>query len=96
MFRRHQFNELTAASRSVGWSVAFEMAIKAQLIGLVLGEVPIISIDRLYGGESTFRLGPWTVAYLRWFVWGLLELRNSTGRTSDVIVRIPKSTPTTG
>ena len=94
MFRRTQFTEL-AASPSVGWSVAFEMAIKAQLIGLVLGEVPIISIDRLYGGESTFRVAPWTVAYLRWFVWGLLELRMRTGQTSDIIIRIPKSTPTT-
>ena len=24
-----------------------------------LGEVPIVSIDRLYGGKSTFVLGPW-------------------------------------
>ena len=53
--------------RPVGWAVAFEMAIKAQLAGLRLGEVPIISIDRLYGGKSTFRLGPWTGEYLRWF-----------------------------
>ena len=43
---------------------------KAQLAGFRLGEVPIISVDRLYGGTSTFKLGPWVIEYLRWFVWG--------------------------
>lgn len=93
MFRRDQFASLDVQSRPVGWAVAFEMAIKAQMLGLALGEVPIVSIDRLYGGTSTFRLGPWTAEYFRWFVWGMTHLRRHGSRSgSDVLVRVPKAT----
>lgn len=75
MFRREVFDRLRLTSRPVGWVVVFEMAIKAELLGLQIGEVPIISIDRLYGGTSTFKLGPWFVEYLRLFLWGAREMR---------------------
>ena len=61
LFRRELFEQLELSANPVGWSVAFEMAIRAQALGLTLGEVPIISIDRLFGGESTFKVGPWVV-----------------------------------
>jgi glycosyltransferase involved in cell wall biosynthesis len=87
MMRRKIFYDLALEARPVGWAVAFEMGIKAQLLGLRLGEVPIISVDRLYGGKSTFRLGPWTVEYLRWFLWGTLHFRRLwlTRRRSPVV-----------
>jgi glycosyltransferase involved in cell wall biosynthesis len=90
MFRKECFGRLDLRSRPVGWAVAFEMAIKAQHAGLRLGEVPIVSIDRLYGGESSFRLGPWVAEYLRWFLWGLRRswsLDSSARR--ECLVRIP-------
>jgi dolichol-phosphate mannosyltransferase len=90
MFRRADFERLDLQSRPIGWAVTFEMAIKAQLAGLRLGEVPIVSIDRLYGGESTFRLGPWVGEYMRWFLWGARRLRNNAER-SAVEVRIPQA-----
>lgn len=94
MFRRKVFERLSLESRPVGWAVAFEMSIKAQMLGLRLGEVPIISIDRLYGGKSTFRLGAWTVEYLRWFTWGAWHL---WGRERvPVVVRIPAVIPQPG
>jgi dolichol-phosphate mannosyltransferase len=77
LFRRELFEQLELSANPVGWSVAFEMAIRAQALGLTLGEVPIISIDRLFGGESTFKVGPWVVEYSRLFVWGWRELRNA-------------------
>jgi len=92
MFTREVFDGLQLEARPVGWAVAFEMAIKAQLAGLRLGEVPIVSIDRLYGGKSTFRLGSWTVEYFRWFVWGLLALRRRRVRPGEVAVRVPTAT----
>jgi dolichol-phosphate mannosyltransferase len=91
MFTRDAFDRLTLVARPIGWAVAFEMAIKAHLAGLRLGEVPIVSIDRLYGGTSTFRLGPWTMEYLRWFVWGVRQLRRVRRRHADVLVRVPAS-----
>lgn len=89
MMRRSAYYKLNLSARPVGWAVAFEMSMKAQLAGLKLGEVPIISVDRLFGGESTFRVGPWTVEYLRWFIWGVRYLRwNSVGRRkASVVVR---------
>jgi glycosyltransferase involved in cell wall biosynthesis len=90
MFRRSIFNQLPLEAKAIGWAVTFEMAIKAQLAGLKLGEVPIVSIDRLYGGKSTFRLGPWFIEYLRWFVWGAVQLRRmSKAERSIAPMRAP-------
>jgi glycosyltransferase involved in cell wall biosynthesis len=75
MMKRSVYYELNLSARPVGWAVAFEMSMKAQAGGFKLGEVPIISVDRLYGGKSTFRVGAWTKEYLRWFLWGTRELR---------------------
>jgi dolichol-phosphate mannosyltransferase len=88
MFRKATFEKLDLQSRPIGWAVAFEMAIKAQAAGLRLGEVPIISIDRLYGGESSFKLGPWCGEYLRWFLWGVVHLRGNAPQAT-VEVRTP-------
>ena len=88
MFRKEVFPKLQLESRPVGWTVAFEMAIKAHHAGLRLGEVPIISIDRLYGGESNFRLGPWVKEYSHWFMWGMKH--NRTAPRSAITVRIPR------
>jgi len=53
-----------------------------------LGEVPITSLDRLYGGESTFQAGPWIVEYAKWFVWGASQLCAQKARP-DLVIRIP-------
>jgi len=93
MFRRDVFDRLTIEANPVGWAFAFEMAMKAQFAGLKLGEVPIISVDRLYGGASSFQLGPWFVEYLRWFLWGAIQLRTgSQGPRHPAIVRVPSAT----
>jgi dolichol-phosphate mannosyltransferase len=93
MFRTELFDQLNLQARPIGWAVAFEMGIKAQLAGLRLGEVPIVSIDRLYGGKSSFALGPWTSEYLRWFLWGLRQsLRSRRAASPGVMVRIPSAT----
>jgi len=74
MFRRGVFPRLTFADNHRGWSFAFEMAIRAQLLDFKLAEVPIVSIDRLFGGQSTFRPIPWIISYSRWFIWGIRML----------------------
>lgn len=80
MFRRSIFRRFTLEAAPRGWAVAFELAIKAQLAGLTLGEVPIVSIDRLYGGTSTFTVWPWMYEYTKWFLWGTRELWRSKKR----------------
>jgi dolichol-phosphate mannosyltransferase len=94
MMRREAFAQLNLSARPIGWAVAFEMSIKAQMAGLRLGEVPIISIDRLYGGKSSFRVRSWTLEYLRWFLWGVRGLRRaSTSTPPSVVVRQSSGVP---
>lgn len=90
MFRKSVFAPFQLESRPIGWAFAFEMAIKAQHLGLNLGEVPLVSIDRLFGGQSSFKLGPWLVEYLRWFLWGLRRaFATSSWRRPQIRVRVP-------
>lgn len=91
MFRKDIFDKINLQSKPIGWAVVFEMAVKAQAAGLRLGEVPIISIDRLYGGKSTFTLGPWFKEYVRWFIWGLIHLHGNKKKRKH-LVRIPSTT----
>ncbi len=87
LFRRSLFQSLQLEAKPVGWAVTFEIAMKAQYAGWKLGEVPIISIDRLYGGKSTFRVGAWTREYFRWFLWGCQNLRKAS-RSEKPKVRV--------
>lgn len=87
MFRRERFNELGLESRPVGWAFAFEIAVKAEAAGWNLGEVPMVSIDRLFGGASSFRPNPWIREYMRWFIWGARHLKRGDQQPSKV--RIP-------
>lgn len=87
LFRRNDFGRLTQGTSSIGWSIAFEMAINAQLLGLKLGEVPTISIDRLFGGQSSFKLIPWVIGYFGYFTMAMRRLPRAA--KADVKVRIP-------
>lgn len=80
MVRRAIFDRITFESQPVGWAVAFEMSIKFYLLGMRMTEVPVVSIDRLYGGSSSFRAGSWTKEYWRWFKWGVREIRAANRR----------------
>lgn len=74
MVKREHFDKIEFESNPVGWAVAFEMSIKFYLLGLRMTEVPVVSIDRLYGGKSSFRAASWSREYWRWFMYGLREI----------------------
>lgn len=90
LFRRNDFQRLTRGTVAVGWSMAFEMAINAQLLGLKLGEVPTISIDRLFGGQSSFKLVPWVISYFGYFAMAMRKLPRAA--RPNVQIRIPPGT----
>lgn len=90
MFKPSIFDKIKLESKPVGWAVAFEMAIKSQIYGLKLGEVPIISINRFYGGKSSFKLGPWVIEYSKWFLWGLSKIYFSGKWRRKISVKIPE------
>ncbi|MBI2523105.1 glycosyltransferase [Candidatus Woesearchaeota archaeon] len=88
IFKHSKFNEINLESKPVGWAVSFEFAIKAQLAGWKLGEVPLISLNRIYGGKSSFKLGSWLAEYTKWFLWGLTRLPHLKMK-KKVSLRIP-------
>ena len=88
MFRHSLFNQIKLESKPVGWAVSFEFAIKAQLAGWKLGEVPMTSINRFYGGKSSFKLS-WLREYSKWFIFGIKNLLFSN-KKNRVLVRVPE------
>ncbi len=76
MFKKEIFHRIDRISKPVGWAGIFEITLKIQTDpNLLLGEVPVISLDRIYGGESTFKLSSWIFEYFRWYFWGLINLK---------------------
>ena len=90
MFKKSAWNAIKLEGNPVGWAVAFEFAMKAQLAGMKLGEVPIISINRFYSGKSSFKLTPWVKEYFKWFVWGSWKINTTGMRKNKVAYRIKK------
>lgn len=85
MFRRSIFADFQLSTEHAGWSFAFEMAIKAQLMGLRIGEVPIVSINRPYEGKSTLKLYEWIRVYLRWYFYGVRRLHLLRRKSKPVV-----------
>ena len=71
MFKKDFYKQIEISTNPVGWVFAFELSIKAYVMNLKVGEVPLISVDRLFGGESTFKLGRWVNEYLKCYIWGV-------------------------
>jgi dolichol-phosphate mannosyltransferase len=75
MFKKEVWNNISFQSKQVGWAFAFEFSIKAYINGYKTSEYPIKSVDRLFGGSSTFKFGPWVKEYLKLFIWGIKKIR---------------------
>jgi len=63
-FKNSHLDELLFGANSVGWSCALTLALNASKLNLSIKEVPIISVDRMFGGSSTFQLKKWIFGYL--------------------------------
>jgi dolichol-phosphate mannosyltransferase len=75
MMRKNVWNSISLESNSIGWAFAFELTIKVYLNNFKIEEVPLKSVDRLFGGSSTFKPLPWIKEYLKWFLWGIKKVR---------------------
>ena len=74
MMKKNVWKEIKLESKPVGWAFALELSIKAKLNNYKITEVPLKSVDRLFGGKSTFKPIPWIIEYFKWFIWGLKKL----------------------
>ena len=74
MIKKDCLNKINLTFNPVGWSCAFEISIRAYLQNFKIGEVPLKSVDRLFGGFSTFKPGTWLFVYLKIYMWGVFEI----------------------
>lgn len=93
MFRKEIFEQLKLEANPIGWAFSFECAMKAQMLGVRLGEYPIVSVNRMYGGESSLNVLTWSQEYIRWFFWGIKELRRSPYQRPHITIKIPLQLP---
>ncbi len=77
MMKKNVWKSISFQSEPIGWAFAFELTIKVYLKNYKLNEVPLKSVDRLFGGSSTFKTIPWIKEYLKWFFWGIKSIRKS-------------------
>ena len=81
MMKKYVWNSIKLESKPIGWAFSFELAIKVYLKNYRIGEYPLKSVDRLFGGSSTFKFNNWVKEYLKWFIWGVKEI-NKKNRIS--------------
>jgi dolichol-phosphate mannosyltransferase len=74
MMKKQVWNSIEFNSKPIGWAFAFELSIKAIIANYKVCEIPFKSVDMLFGGKSTFKVGAWTLEYLKWFFYGILKL----------------------
>ena len=75
VFTKSKLRKLHLTAKPVGWAILYELALKSQKHNWKVAEVPVITINRLFGGESTFSY-KWVKEYGKWFFWGIVNLRN--------------------
>ena len=79
MFKKSVYDKIEINSKPIGWAFAFEIAVKFATLNVKFGEVPLVAVDRVYGGISTFKGNTlkWSDEYFRWFKWGVKNLKRS-------------------
>ena len=56
MMKKSLWNSIKLESKPIAWCFAFELTIKAFVNGFKIDEYPLKSVDRLFGGSSTFKI----------------------------------------
>lgn len=64
-FHKKHWGGLSSAAEGPGWSCALKFSLNAIRQGMLIQEIPIISLDRQMGGESTFKFKLWFVGYIK-------------------------------
>lgn len=75
MMKKNVWKSVRLESKPIGWAFSFELSIKVYLQEFKIDEYPLKSVDRLFGGSSTFKFGPWLKEYFKWFIWGIKKIK---------------------
>jgi glycosyltransferase involved in cell wall biosynthesis len=64
-FRKEDWNRINQNINFGGWSCSLALTLNAIKARMVVVEIPIISIDRITGGSSSFEFFLWVAEYLK-------------------------------
>ncbi len=64
-FRKECWDLISPNQSSNGWASSLEMYLNARRNKLKYSEIPVISVDRVMGGSSSYRLRTWLPAYIK-------------------------------
>lgn len=73
MFKKSKYINIDYEANPVGWSITFELTLRALMTNQKIGEVPVISLNRFFSGTSSFNMR-WFKEYFRLMIWGIKEL----------------------
>lgn len=73
IFKKHIVEDMHLKS-NVGWSFALELSLKSYLKDYKITEYPIKSVDRIFGGKSTFHFFLWVKKYYSIIFWGIYQI----------------------
>jgi len=95
LYSRRLLDAVTIES-TAGFELALELTVKAQRLGMMVGEVGTVWHDRT-AGQSRFRLMKWLPHYLRWYGFALRTRLTQRPRLKPTEVPQPEraSTPPT-
>ena len=62
-FKKNEIEIPTKPFSQNGWSFPMEIELSALLSGKKISEIPIISVDRPFGGESSYHATSWILGY---------------------------------
>ena len=77
MFRKEILSKIDLIS-SAGWTIAFELAIKAQSCNFKVAEIPWRSDNPIKNKRSHFKLIPKIFNYGKIFIWGVVNLHKKS------------------
>ena len=65
---------------------------KTLVNGFKIDEYPLKSVDRLFGGKSTFLLSSWTKGYLKWFFYGIKKINYFNRKQKKIYISTSERT----
>lgn len=75
MMKKKILSNIKLTSPGKTWAFSFELSLKVLKGNYKVGEVPIISLDRIFGGQSSFKFFVFFKEYMTWYIWGLTNIK---------------------
>lgn len=83
MMKKKVWKSIHLTSKPIGWAFSFELSIRAWIQNNKMTEFPLKSVDRLFGGSSSFKSTPWIKEYLKCFLWGVIQINKKYKRLNE-------------